>query len=169
MSDEQPTGKPSHLFKPGQSGNPKGRPKEPVFSRKQVMEICAKLNCNPIEILAKFANGDVEGLKTKSASKELEITSIPLKMRLAAAVELAGYLTPKLRAVEVSTQDEDPDDGSKKPKLIIVLPSNGRESKMIMNQPGQTLIDNDSGQVYEEIHLDTRDFNSGADIYDGDE
>jgi hypothetical protein len=158
--------RPSHLFKPGQSGNPKGRPKGLTFTRQDVINICHTLKCNPIEVLAHFANGDSEALGLNKDGKEVEV---PLKMRLASAVELAGYLVPKLRSVEVAPSDEEGKlEDNSKPRLVIMLPSNGRESPLIGTNAPSMVIDNDTGEVFQEVELNTHDYDINGAVFDED-
>lgn len=100
-----------------------GKPKHPLSGRKKgtpnkntqdIMELCDKLGCNPIEIMARFAINDWEGLgydspdtivgysKTAQPLKQQRITE---KMRLDAACELASYIVPKRKAVEHTGKD----------------------------------------------------------------
>jgi hypothetical protein len=104
------TGKP----KLPNSGRKKGTPNK---NTQDVMALCDRLGCNPIEIMARFAINDWEGLgydspdtvvgysKTAQPLKQQRITE---KMRLDAASELAGYLIPKRKAIEHTGKDGDP-------------------------------------------------------------
>lgn len=87
-------------FKPGQSGNPKGRP--PGSKNKLVYhvgEICEREGCNPFEVLAQIAAG-----KLQSGDDFIEMKRA-IRLRMEAAAELAQYLSPKLKAVELSNKD----------------------------------------------------------------
>jgi len=80
------------MFEPGISGNPNGRPKGSRNKIKyEVADIMQRINCNPFEILADLAmHGRSE------------------KVRCEAASELASYLAPKLKAVEISSDPTNP-------------------------------------------------------------
>ncbi len=79
-------------FKPGQSGNPKGRPKG--SKNKNTLEAIAvleKKGINPLEEMADMATD--------------ENVSETVRARL--LCELASYIYPKRKAVEVSGPDEE--------------------------------------------------------------
>lgn len=91
---------PRVLFKPGQSGNPggipkDGRPKSPNGSKKKarlkVQEILDLLDFSPFEELVKIA---------RTARSE--------KVRCEAIMDLCNYIAPKLRAVEITNESEQP-------------------------------------------------------------
>lgn len=80
------------LFQPGQSGNPSGRTAGSKNKAKfEVAQILKDLNCDPFKILADLAT---------SARSE--------KVRCEAASELAGYVAPKLKSIEVTTDPDNP-------------------------------------------------------------
>jgi hypothetical protein len=59
---------------------------------KWVRSLCEKLGLDPFEVLA---------LVTKGDKKALGVRSVPLSLRLRAAIELASYLAPKLAAIKI--------------------------------------------------------------------
>lgn len=78
-----------------------GQTKPPNSGRKQgsvnaqtkwIRNLCEKLGVDPFSVLALVAKGD---------KKALGVRTIPLALRLRAAIELASYLAPKLAAVRI--------------------------------------------------------------------
>lgn len=102
-------------WKPGESGNPAGRPKGSM-NRIDVRERCEALGCDPFRVLAQIANGDHEGLMVSASA-------ISLQSRLKAATELASYIAPKLKSIEVQTDG----DNETRNVYVVTLPSSGRE------------------------------------------
>jgi uncharacterized protein DUF5681 len=79
-------------FKPGQSGNPNGRPKgSPNKFKFDVTQILKDAGCNPFQILADIAMGN------ESAHA-----------RTNAATELCSYVAPKLKHIEHAADSESP-------------------------------------------------------------
>ena len=79
-------------FQPGQSGNLAGRPKgESTRFRFDVAQILKDRDYSPFETLINLAiNGKNDYVKLNAAS------------------ELAAYVAPRLKAVEISTDTENP-------------------------------------------------------------
>lgn len=83
-------------FQPGNSGNPKGKPKGTKNKiRFEVAEILARENCDPFKVLAQIALGNIE------YNNERPITGY---LRKEAAAELCTYVAPKLKAIELSSE-----------------------------------------------------------------
>ena len=88
-------------------GRPKGSPNKTSLPLKELAE---KLNCNPFEILCRFAMGDAKGLgyvldtveQTTPKGDIIEKPLIPPELRVKAASEAAQYLYPKRKAIEHS-------------------------------------------------------------------
>lgn len=81
------------LFKPGQSGNPKGKPKgaKNKVKRLNVSQILESMNYEPFAELVNLA---------RNARSE--------KVRCDAAIELCNYVAPKMRQVEFKNDSEAP-------------------------------------------------------------
>jgi hypothetical protein len=94
-------------------GRQKGTPNKKT---QDVMEVCERLGLNPIEVLARFALGDWNGLGYESAQIEVNHTeygsvlkyTIDPGVRSKCAAELASYIFPKRKAIEHSGPDGDP-------------------------------------------------------------
>jgi len=92
---------------PRLGGRAKGTPNKNALPLKEMAE---KLNCNPFEILLRFAMGDWNGLGYKAEStyaptqkgEVIEKPTIPPELRVKAASEAAQYLYPKRKAIEHS-------------------------------------------------------------------
>jgi hypothetical protein len=88
-------------------GRAKGTPNKTSLPLKELAE---KLNCNPFEILLRFAMGDAKGLgyaidtvgQTTPKGEIIEKPLISPEMRIKAASEAAQYLYPKRKAIEHS-------------------------------------------------------------------
>lgn len=101
---------------PGMTGNLSGRPTGTGKVRIDVQKKMNELNCCPFTILALIANGDQTRLKEKEP--------IPLNQRRSAATDLAKYLAPQLKSIDLDITTDD----QAKARTIIILPSNGREA-----------------------------------------
>ena len=87
-------------FKPGQSGNPNGRPVGLLAQRtRDLREKARKLGCDPIEVMIY----EIQDL-LKAAKKEPEDSQKRRETRMQAvdvATRLAPYLHPKLATIEI--------------------------------------------------------------------
>ena len=73
-------------FKPGESGNPNGRPRgSKNYKTLAFEERLESLGCDPLKVLATICNNERE----------------ETNLRLAAAKELGGYVYPKRKSVEL--------------------------------------------------------------------
>ena len=80
-------------FKKGISGNPSGKPKGSKKKfRFDVAAILHEMDCNPFQILADLA---------------MDVTKGP-RVRREAAADLCGYVAPKLKSMELTTDQEKP-------------------------------------------------------------
>lgn len=68
----------------------------------EVNQIVETVGCNPFQILAEIAMGTLE---MGSVVGQQRITP---RLRMEAAAELAQYLAPKLKAIELSGDNESP-------------------------------------------------------------
>lgn len=98
-------------FKKGEGGRKKGA----INKRsREALEIAERMNFCPIEILIHVARADWEALGYESKSRscwtsagiEYEEDIIKVEHRVNAAKEVAKYLYPQKKAVELSASDE---------------------------------------------------------------
>lgn len=97
------------------SGRKKGTPNKTISPLKERAEV---LGIDPFEILLYFAAGNKAALNLTE--------DIPAQVRAKAAAEACQYLHPKLKAIEHSGDKDNPIHLQTQ---LIILPSNGRESK----------------------------------------
>lgn len=99
----------SNGFKPGQSGNPAGKPKGAISKRKRsVLDTVERLGIDPFEVLLLFAKGDWRALGYESEKFIVsqndhgvyEKFTIDPSVRAKCAAEAIQYIVPKLKSVE---------------------------------------------------------------------
>lgn len=95
---------------PKYGGRQKGTPNKRNHNQ-HLIEIAQRLDVNPFEVLCHFAKGDWKALGFESkttivygpgGSESIE-ENIPIQLRLKAAMEMAQYLYPKKRSIEIKT------------------------------------------------------------------
>ena len=106
-----------HMFQPGVSGNPAGRPKDSL-SRPNMLKRSRELGIAPEDFLLYFAAGNC----AKLGLKEGDITP---NMRLKAIIESLKKMVPDLKAIEHNVNTDPERDGSE--RTVVILPSNSRE------------------------------------------
>lgn len=91
------------MFKAGVSGNPRGRPKGATnrLHTAQIVKILEANHCNPFEILAQIATGEIKDYLSPD-----ELKKFTPRLRMEAAGELCQYLGPKLKAMELEERSE---------------------------------------------------------------
>jgi len=101
-------GRQKGIEKPAGSGRKKGTPNKKT---QELADRAAALGCDPFEILCRIATGDWKKLGYESKTIMVisgqgvgEKERIPLDMRKDAAAELAQYLYPKRKALEVRNE-----------------------------------------------------------------
>lgn len=81
----------------------------PNKNTSEISDLLARLKCNPIEGLARIANGEEILCGVATISGFVEVKHRPtLAQRLKAYTELAEYIAPKRKAVEVSDPEGKP-------------------------------------------------------------
>lgn len=88
-------------FKPGQSGNPTGKPKGAQNKKSLAKLACKRFGCDPFEILAQIAMGILTDRDGRPAK-------IDTRLRMESAAELAQYLEPKQKAIEYKSDEASP-------------------------------------------------------------
>lgn len=85
-----------------------GRPKGSLNTRtRRIEELARELNCDPLEILMRFAKGDWQGLGyDRRTNKNTGYDIISPGDRIAASKEAAQYMYAKLKTIEVIKQSQ---------------------------------------------------------------
>jgi hypothetical protein len=87
-------------------GRKKGTPNKDAS---EIADILSRLNCNPIEGLARIANGEELLCGVSTITGFTEVKHRPtFAQRLKAYTELAEYVAPKRKAVEVAGEGGGP-------------------------------------------------------------
>lgn len=107
-----------HLFVPGQSGNPDGRPKN-ILNKKAVSEIASEMGVNPILLICKVLSGDTQDItdKTGVSFKNMSISEYLKNVRWMGD---KMYANPK-----ETTHILDGISADKKPIIQIEYPAKG--------------------------------------------
>lgn len=98
------------------SGRKKGTPNKRTLALKERM---AELGCDPIEFMAKIVNGDMilpVVLGVYEGAPIIEDMAPSYEIRVSCAKELAMYLYPKRKAIEVSNALDG--EGNTKPFIV---------------------------------------------------
>lgn len=115
----------------------RGRPPK-ALPHINVRDKCDALGCDPYTIMALIAMGDHEALRCRPEE-------MSASLRLKAATELATYLAPKLKSIEI-------DRGDKKQEnvFVVTLPESGRE---LVLPEGNSQADEDDMEDLEDMGL----------------
>jgi hypothetical protein len=110
----------SHLFKPGVSANPAGRPKDAI-NRPNLLKRSRELGIHPEDFLLYFAAGDTKKLK-------LEEGDISPNMRLKATIKALDKIVPDLKSVEFNAVNDEGESEGVAVRTVVVLPNNDRQT-----------------------------------------
>lgn len=120
------------LWAPGAPGHPvkarltpkpapkKGRRASRVNVLETVDRICGEVGLDPFSVMAYLMRNDAEARVALGLSEEDKVSTL---LRAKCAMELASYMAPKLKSVEIK------DDAAKRAQVQVFLPANGREGQ----------------------------------------
>lgn len=109
--------------------------KKKISKRVHVKSILDELGFDPFIVLAHLANNTPES-RAAIGLKSSEVVSPTLRAKC--AIELAGYIAPKLKSTELKVDGEKNASGV---RTTVFIPSNGREQEeaMHLNLPDKDL------------------------------
>jgi len=134
-----------HLWRAGDPRQPGSGKKAKKANRINVRELVSKLSCDtmldPIEVLFYIMNANEESRHHLGLRKSDRISA---NLRAKCAQELLTYMAPKLKSIEVKTDDGL---GEKGTGIQIFLPKNEREHGAVAEQPELVLPTKDGVSI----------------------
>lgn len=139
------------LWTPGAPGHPvkvrlkpkaeakKGRRASRVNVREIVDGICGEVGLDPFSVMALLMRNDEASRIKLGLTQDDKVSTL---LRAKCAFELAGYMSPKLKSVEIK------DDGQKPAQVQVFLPANGREGEDLQER-GAIVLPVRDGKVIE--------------------